>query len=580
MLTSAPRVIAFGPPNSRMLGIHHRPAAGTPARAMGVVLCSPVGWEMIASHRSHRALAELLCSLGFHVLRFDYPGTGDSCGDEIDPGRLPAWVEGIGHATEELKRQSPISEVGLVGVRLGALLAALFASQTALVPPAALVLWAPFLTGRSFLREVRAYQALNDQRGVGLVTSEGDTAGFVLTPETTDALNEVDLLKLRGFRGRAALVVARDQHSGEDKLTRLLEQAGLDTELARIPGLLPMLQEPRKSVIPQDVFQHIATWLANVSPAVGRNAQPDHGVSSSSIQFTGFREEARFFGAQEGLFGIATLPDVALPGRPAVLWLNTANDHRVGPNRSYVPFARTLASLGYASFRFDPRGVGDGADITAAAHAYSDERRTDVKEAIDFVQQQYGLNRLVLVGLCSGAYMAFHFGTQDPRVVGEVVVNPQTFEWNEGDSFEITTRVYRSTRAYKRMLFKPQTWKRVLQGKVRVGGIALALLRRGVTRAGSLVSGLLPGQKPGPLDVKRVLKSKLRRGLKILFVLGENDGGVDFVELHLGRRAHALRAHSGFALEIVPGVDHTFSQRWAKDRLAALVIRHLTRNFQ
>lgn len=579
--TSTPAAIAFGPPQAQLWGMHHAPADGTPARPLGVILCPPLGWEMIASQRSHRALADLLCARGFHALRFDYPGTGDSCGDEVDPGRLRAWLESIAHAIAELKRRSSVTEVALVGVRMGASLAALYAAQPELEPAAALILWAPFVTGRSFLRELRAYRALNDQRNVGLIQSEGDTAGFVLTPETTEAINEVDLLKAPGFHARNALVLARDETSNEQKLSDALQKAGVASEFARLPGLLPMLQEPRKSVVPTEVFEFMAGWLEKVAPPSGLNRTLQPNDESSVMRFAGFREEARFFGPDGSLFGIATLPDVLDPDRPSVLWLNTANDHRVGPNRSYVPLARSLAALGFASFRFDPRGVGDGAAVgDGAHHAYSASRRADVAQAIDFVEQQFGLKRLVLVGLCSGAYMAFHFGVQDPRVVGEVLINPQTFEWKEGDSFDIITRTFRSTRAYKQRLFEPQTWIRALQGDVQVGGIALALLHRGLMRGLAIASPFLPKSYKRPLDVKRTIRAKLRRGIEIMFIMAENDGGLDFVELHLGHRGRAFRSADGFSMEIVPGVDHTFSQRWAKEQLATLVTRHLMRNFR
>jgi len=576
--TTTPRVITFGPAECRMFGMHHPPPAGTPARNMGVVLCPPLGWEMIASFRSHRALADLLSARGFHVLRFDYPGTGDSSGDEMDPGRVRAWVEGIGHAVEELKRRSSIAEVALIGVRVGAMLAALYSSDPDLPAPAAIALWSPFLTGRSLLREVRAYQALNEQKNVGLITTEGDTAGFVLTPETRQALGEVDLLQRRGYRGRAALVLARDEHSNESKLSDLLQSSGMRSEFERIPGILPMLQEPRKSVIPHDVFARIVRWLEEVAPSEGVNAEaPPADTSPALMAFDGYREEATFFGRDDALFGIATVPN-AKAKQTGVLWLNTANDHRVGPNRSYVPLARALAKLGYASFRFDPRDVGDGASATGS-HAYSMDRHVDVERAMGFFHDHYGIKQLVLVGLCSGAYMAFHFGTKDPRVVGEVIVNPQTFDWKEGDSFDLITRTYRSVRAYKGLLSNPRTWRRALKGQIRVGAIALSVGRQLAARGKNWLDGYLPAKPGQPLNIKRTVRSKLHRGLKVLFVLAENDGAMDFVEQHLGHRARSFSSHPGFRFEAVPGVDHTFSQRWAKDQLSALVVSHLTKYF-
>jgi pimeloyl-ACP methyl ester carboxylesterase len=295
------------------------------------------------------------------------------------------------------------------------------------------------------------------------------------------------------------------------------------------------------------------------------------------IDFNGYHEEAMFFGPKDSLFGIATLPEVKSK-ETGVVWLNTANDHRVGPNRSYVPLARTLARLGYASFRFDPRDVGDGAPASGS-HAYSMDRHADVERAIDFFHDHYGIKKLVLVGLCSGAYMAFHFGTKDPRVVGEVIVNPQTFAWKEGDSFDLIARTYRSVRAYKGMLSNPRTWRRALKGQVRVGAIGLAVGRQLVARGKNWLYSYLPATPGQPLNIKRALRSKLQRGLKVLFVLAENDGAMDFVEQHLGHRARSLSSHAGFRFEAVPGVDHTFSQRWAKDQLSALVVSHMTRHF-
>ncbi len=185
----------------------------------------------------------------------------------------------------------------------------------------------------------------------------------------------------------------------------------------------------------------------------------------------------------------------------------------------------------------------------------------------------------MLVGLCSGAYVAFHLGATDPRVVAEVLINPQTFEWREGDSLDVVARTFRSSRAYKGLLLEPRTWKRALQGHINVREIARALVRLSVARVTRMTSGFLESRAGQTLNVKRVLKTKLRRGARLLCVVAENDGALDNIELHLGHRARTMRGSPGFSLEIIPGVDHTFSQRWAKNKLAALVIGHVTRNF-
>ena len=46
-------------------------------RATGVLLCNPLGDDLIRAHRPFRHLAEDLSAAGFPVLRFDFDGTGE-----------------------------------------------------------------------------------------------------------------------------------------------------------------------------------------------------------------------------------------------------------------------------------------------------------------------------------------------------------------------------------------------------------------------------------------------------------------------------------------------------------------------
>ena len=51
-----------------------------------------------------------------------------------------------------------------------------------------------------------------------------------------------------------------------------------------------------------------------------------------------------------------------------------------------------------------------------------------VSLALEYVLQLGRSARLEVQNLCSGAYMAFHTGLEDSRVVAQVMLNPQTFE--------------------------------------------------------------------------------------------------------------------------------------------------------
>lgn len=102
---------------ARLFGVYHS-AIGMD-RDHGVVIANPFGQEYIRCHRALRHLARILAESGFHVLRFDYSGTGDSRDLPSDSG-LEAWRADIASAYGELQELSGASKMSLVGVRLGA----------------------------------------------------------------------------------------------------------------------------------------------------------------------------------------------------------------------------------------------------------------------------------------------------------------------------------------------------------------------------------------------------------------------------------------------------------------------------
>ena len=148
----------FGADGARAFAWMHRPDAAT---GLGVVLCPPLGYEAVQAQRPLRHLGELLCGRGHHVLRLDYPGTGDSEG--IDEGdSVGGWVGSIIAAVAEL-RADGCGTIALYGLRSGALLAAACATAHHVE---ALVLHALPTSGRHFIRELRAFRRLAAASGL------------------------------------------------------------------------------------------------------------------------------------------------------------------------------------------------------------------------------------------------------------------------------------------------------------------------------------------------------------------------------------------------------------------------------
>lgn len=116
------------------------------AAALGVVFCHAEGHEYARAHRNVQQLSLQLAKAGVDTLRFDYAGTGNSSGspDQVD---LLQWRENICDAVSEMRRRADVSRVAVVGVRLGATLAA----NSQLREVDQLILWDPVFSGKLYL---------------------------------------------------------------------------------------------------------------------------------------------------------------------------------------------------------------------------------------------------------------------------------------------------------------------------------------------------------------------------------------------------------------------------------------------
>ena len=144
----------FGNPNAPLFGVYHPPRANQPGPSRAVLICPPIGQEYIRSHWTIRLVANQLARKGIHVLRFDYAGHGDSAGDVVDVKNLSSWMGDIEMAVNWLKDISGATNVLLVGVRVGALLAQKTVAQ---IPSEinSVVYWEPVQSGANYLQELR-----------------------------------------------------------------------------------------------------------------------------------------------------------------------------------------------------------------------------------------------------------------------------------------------------------------------------------------------------------------------------------------------------------------------------------------
>ena len=140
------------------------------------------------------------------------------------------------------------------------------------------------------------------------------------------------------------------------------------------------------------------------------------------------KETVCSFGPSDSMFGVLTNPEdsVRVEGAPIALILNAGIVHRIGPFRMHVDIARRLADKGISTLRLDLSGLGGSAPRTGKIEM-EDRARLDVSDAMNFLTEKTGVEKFVLLGLCSGAYNAHQVAVKDHRIVGSVFMDGIVF---------------------------------------------------------------------------------------------------------------------------------------------------------
>src|SRR5262245_50345589 len=256
--------IYFGAADRPLFGFFHRPT-GASRRAIGVVLCSPIGEDMIRAHRAFRHLAEKLAEAGFPVLRFDFDGTGDSVGDERDADRVATWRADVGRAAATLRDQAGVKKLAFVGLRMGATLAALAAADLGGVD--ALVLWGAYENGGTFVNEAtRAHKmhAMLEPSSFsgGPPASDGQEAlGFLLTTQTMTDLRALELLATTVSPARRALVIDTANVASANALVGHLRALGSAVTVRHMPGQKFLITSPNNAEVPVAQIDAIVAWM-------------------------------------------------------------------------------------------------------------------------------------------------------------------------------------------------------------------------------------------------------------------------------------------------------------------------------
>jgi alpha-beta hydrolase superfamily lysophospholipase len=561
----------FGPERRSLFGWLHAPDGAR--RDIAIVICPPFGHEYINSHRPLRHLADGLAEAGVPALRFDYDGTGDSAGRDEDPNRVAAWTDSVIEAVRALRELSGCRRIGLVGVRLGAALAIAAATK---IEVACLVAWAPFIRGRSYVREMKALHLTGSNSNAGTESGQIEPGGFLFTDETQRDIARIDLAETCPKTTRA-LIVARDDLNGDASLRDTWLAAGIVAEQRALPGFTEMMLPPQSVIVPNVAIAEITDWIV----AETGNERPVQPPASN------IRRERSILDGQPAveiresivhddrlLFGILTEPVTPDHRKlPTILLSNAGAAHHVGPVRLYVLMARRLAACGFRSLRFDLPGLGDSivADLAQENICYVPAASAVVRAAIAAMQQR-NADAFVLTGLCSGAHTSFHaaLDLDGAPIVEAMLINPLTFYYSGGMPLELVPSTADAGSGHAKSFQWLRSWVRHMRVHFRI----VTYRFRGIhptTAVALRTSG--HNTKRGDLegDLRRIVDS----GRRVTFVFARFDPGYDLLMINAAPLVRRLRKEGQIRLWFIENANHTFEARQSREVMFDSVARHL-----
>lgn len=477
----------------------HRPVGG--GAVGGVLVFAPFGVERKGAHRMFVRFARRAAAAGWLAIRFDGRGCGESTGAHAEM-TLKDWVADAQAVWDAVCCPSGIRKWTFVGARLGANLALEFAESAR---PARIGLVEPLLSGDGFLRDLRRRQRIQATilGGAGPESQAADAnrqgedfGGYVAGPELAEDLSDLNLLEQLG-RLPAPVDAGLWRVGPSERVPppwREVFEWGEGAENRVVENIRDKPFWGQLDYYESDeVLGPLLQWLqAGADDPV---TVSDLSLRGEAVLEEGGTERAVEFGAP-GRRLRGCLVQAAQPSGTGVVAVHGWSGTRSGPNRILVHLTRALARGGACCLRFDLGGRGDseGSGIEANLSTMAD----DLVEAVRFLRDKTEVERLLLLGICSGGNVVVGALPRLGPVRGLLLLS--VYPFSDGDSFgRDVNRTLHFLGVYWRKLRQAETWRRFTRGEVSLRAVAGVLFghytKRRQSQRGN--GAITPAASPG-----------------------------------------------------------------------------------
>ena len=541
-----------------------------------VIIIGPIGPEYMHCFRSIRLLADTVAQSGFHCIRYDPIGMGNSSGCLEDENIWNKWIESPKEIYKNLSKQFGFSNTILIGLRSGNLILSECIND---MPVSASVFWYPYTRGTAFIRDIELLDSILYGEDAYKLNSTLNGGGYPVTNELKSSISNINITNKKFINLPKALIIASKETSNKSKLHEKLIEQSIDCNIEYLEGLDAMTKQVAISKIPYNNINSIENWLNQLKISVNNNIHNISPCNTTNINDT-YVESIINIDSTRPLFGVLTTPKIDQNDNIVII-VNTGSAHHVGPNRFHVDAARHFAINNISTLCIDISNLGESTNNHKqdSNHPYPPTASEDINYAVKFAQSDLKYKKITLCGLCSGAHNIFHAALESDcdKLQKLILINPLTFYWKPGQTIfnpsENKTSIDESY--YQKQLYDFNKWIKLITNPRKIINIIFFISRLVYTKSNRLIKMILA--IIGIVSTTKLEQDFMllaNKGISILLIHSDNDPGYRIVTSQASRTIKKLASKNLFSNISISDADHTFSSRSSRLELIKSLLKY------
>ena len=443
----------------------------------GVLFVPPFAEERKGALPVFVKTARALAERGIAALLFDFSGCGDSEGD-FDGHPPSAFEADCAAAWAWLADAIPATPRAILGLRCGAMLA----SRLAACQPdaAACVQWAP-VTGPDFIRQLLQRRMVNDMVAYGKAQeSRAELEARLRRGETVDLdgypisgafhawLDGLSVLPDMPAAVPCPTLIASGGHDTKTAAACASAPEHTETLALRYPPFWNTIGHVDLTALVTETVAWLEQRLQSNAQTAGRATRPTPlPPRAASAELVSLGQDGSTVRA------IFDMPE-GTP-RAGALFLHGWSGDRTGPHRLFTRYARQLTRQGMLCLRpdFIGRGLSDG----DAADASIARMAENAQAALAALRGRLPPDAPVtVIAICSGCKVAITLAADAPGIDRLMLWSAESMGGLRSSATGLR-KTLNTLATYARKLCRPETWKKLISGKVQTGMVTKALVK-------------------------------------------------------------------------------------------------------